>query len=426
MTLETGTVHVAVIGSGLAGSACAAGLRRAGAQVTVFEKAQTVGGRAATRRAGWIDASGAEQSVTFDDSTQHFTSAKRHFKPAVARAMAAGVVSAWRPRVHGVWPFELGQCLAASSMPSLCSHLLGDTTVHSNYTVRRLQRTGDGSWYVASDGMPLSGSFHHVVMALPPAQAAVLLAGHQDKWADVLMAKRIEPCWTLTAVTDDVDWPWDAAQIDRGPLSWVLRNDRVPGRAMPPGLAVWTVHATAEWSAAHADDDQQALIDKLQSALQARLPTSSGGNGPASFHYANVHRGRYPGSPVDCSNSIGSNGVWWDESLGLGVCGNFLGDGGLEAAWYSGDELAHCMAVSFELTEKAGCEGAALSKPARAALHIHLPLTDPQAVIHEATLELFSLAQGEASKFSVAGLKSRTASPSASAEPIDSSTERKL
>ena len=194
MTLDTNTIQVAVIGSGLAGSACAAGLLRAGAQVTLFEKAKNVGGHSATRHAGWIDASGAEQSVTFDDIAQYFTPARRRLKPVVARAMAAGCVSAWRPRVHAGWPLEAGQCLiGAPAMPTLCSHLIAGATVHLNRTVRRLQRTADGSWYVASAGMPLSGPFHHVVVALPPAHAAALLAGHQDEWADVLLAKRIEP-----------------------------------------------------------------------------------------------------------------------------------------------------------------------------------------------------------------------------------------
>ena len=403
MPLDTGTIQVAVIGSGLAGSACAAGLQRAGAQVTLFEKAKTVGGHTATGRAGWIDASGAEQSVTFDDIAQYFTPARRRFKPAVARAMAAGCVSAWRPRVHALWPLEAGQCLIATpAMPTLCSHLIAGATVHLNRTVRRLQRTADGSWYVASDGIPLSGPFQHVVVALPPVQAAVLLAGHQDKWADMLLAKRISPCWTLTAVTDDVDWPWDAAQPDRGPLAWVLRNDRVPGRTTPPGLAVWTAHATAEWSLAHLEDDPQALIDELQSALRTQLPTPSGGNGTIQWHYANVHGGRYPGSSVDCSDS---NEVWWDESLALGVCGNLLGDGGVEAAWYSGDELAECMAASFERTEVPGCGGAAMSTPTRTTSHIHSPLMDPPAVIHQATRVLVPPIQGEASQFAGAGLK---------------------
>ena len=352
MTLDPSSVRVAVIGSGLAGAACAAGLNRGGAHVTLFEKSRNVGGRMATRRAGWIDASGAEQSVTFDHGAQCFTPVRPRFKAVMARAMAAGSVGEWRPRVHAGWPVEAGRCLVATpAMPALCSHLLAGATVHLNRTVRRLQRAADGAWYVASDDAPLAGPFDHVVLAIPPAQAAVLLAGHQDAWADALMAKRMEPCWTLMAVTDDVDWPWDAAEPDRGPLAWVLRNDRVPGRTAPAGLAVWTAHATAEWSAAHLEDEPQAVNDELQSALRAQLPTPVSGRPPVRWHHTKVHRWRYAGPAVDCDDSFDSDESWWDEALGLGVCGDFLGGGGVEAAWHSGDELADCMAASFERIE---------------------------------------------------------------------------
>ena len=42
--------HVAVIGAGIAGLACAATLARAGIGVTLFEKSRRPGGRVATRR----------------------------------------------------------------------------------------------------------------------------------------------------------------------------------------------------------------------------------------------------------------------------------------------------------------------------------------------------------------------------------------
>jgi renalase len=380
---DTNTIQVAVIGSGLAGSACAAGLQRAGAQVTLFEKAKTVGGHSATRSAGWNDANGAEQSVTFDDIAQYFTPVKRRFKPVVTRAMAAGYVSAWHPRVHADWPLEAGQCLNVSpAMSALCTHLTAGATVHLNRPVQRLQRAANGSWYVQSEGVPLAGPFHHVVVALPPAQAAVLLAGHQDTWADVLVEKRVSPCFSLIAVTDDVDWPWDAARPSHGPLAWVLRNDRVPGRTAPPGLAVWTAHATAQWSLAHLEGDPQTLIDELQSALRLHLPTPSSGKPPTQWHYANVYRGHHPEPSVNCGDSIGSNEVWWDESLAVGVCGNLLGDSGVEAMWYSGDALAERMAASFEQTKVAGRNGATPTTPIRTTSHIIFPITALPAVIH--------------------------------------------
>ena len=352
MTFDPDSIHVAVIGSGLAGAACAAGLQRAGARVTVFEKSRNVGGRMATRRAGWVDASGAEQSVTFDHGGQCFTPVRPRFKAAMARALAAGCLSEWAPRVHAVLPIEAGRCLVATpAMPALCSHVLAGATVHLNRTVRRLQRAADGGWFVATDEAPLAGPFHHVAMAIPPAQAAVLLAGHQDSWAEALMAKRMAPCWTLRAVTDEVDWPWDAVEPDRGPLAWVIRNDRVPGRTAPAGLAVWTAHATAAWSAAHLEDDAQTVTDHLQSALRAQLPTATLGSPPLRWHHANVHRWRYAGPVAECDDSFDGDESWWDESLGLGVCGDFLGGSGIEAAWHSGDELADGMAASLERME---------------------------------------------------------------------------
>lgn len=352
MTFDTDPIHVAVIGSGLAGAACAAGLQRAGVQVSLFEKSRHVGGRMATRRAGWVDADGAEQSTTFDHGAQSFIPVKPRFKAVMSRAVAAGSASRWQPRLHAPRPVEAGPCFVATpTMPSLCTHLLAGATVHLHRTVRRLQRAADGAWYVAADGAPLAGPFHHVVLAMPPAQAAVLLAGHHDGWADALIAKRMLPCWTLMVASDDVDWPWDAAEPARGPLAWVLRNDRVPGRTAPPGVAVWTAHATAAWSAAHLEDDAQAVSTELQSALRAQLPGVRSGDRPIRFHHVTVHRWRYAGPAADGDDSLDNGPCLWDESLGLGVCGDFLAGGGVEAAWHSGDELADCMAISFERME---------------------------------------------------------------------------
>lgn len=349
MRPDSNPLRVAVIGAGLAGAACVSGLMPSGAQVSLFEKSRNVGGRMATRRVGWVDASGDAQAVTFDHGAQGFTPIRPRFKAVMARAMAAGCISEWQPRTHAAWPGVAGRCLVATpAMPALCSHWLAGATVHLNRTVRRLQRAVDGSWYVAAEGLPLAGPFHHVVLAMPPAQAALLLAGHQDGWADALMAKRMDPCWTLMAVTDDVDWPWDAAVPARGPLAWVLRNDRMPGRTAPPGLAVWTAHATVAWSAAHLEAQAPAVSEQLQMALRTLLPPTGRDNRPPKWHHAAVHRWRHAGPATDGADRAGGDASWWDESLGIGVCGDFFAGGGVEAAWHSGDELADCMAASFE------------------------------------------------------------------------------
>jgi renalase len=350
MPSHPGPVRVAVIGAGISGAACAAGLRRAGSHVTMFEKSMAVGGRMATRRAGWIDADGAEQSVIFDCGAHGFAPVRPRFKAVMTRAALAGCVSEWNPRVHMAWSEMGGPRLVASSQPlTLCDHLLADAAVHVGCTVRRLQRDLDGQWYVAVDSRPLAGPFDQVAVTVAPAQAALLVAGHQDAWADALMAKRMDACWTVMAVTDDVDWPWDAAEPQRGPLAWVLRDDRLPGRSVPAGLATWVAHATAEWSDAHSNRSPEAVKAKLQSALRAQLPAVGHGGRPVRWHHAAVHLWRQAGPVLECDDSFDTDECWWDGSLGIGVAGDYLAGGGVEAAWHSGDELADGMAFSSEL-----------------------------------------------------------------------------
>ena len=352
MTIDPAAIHVAVVGAGLSGAACAAGLRVAGVQVTLFEKSRNAGGRMATRRATWADASGTAHPVSFDHGAHYFTAVQPRFRAAMARAAAAGCVVEWQPIVHASRSSDTNRCFVPTpSMPALCRHLLAGASLNLNATVRRLQRAADGTWFVATDGAPLAGPFHYVVVALPPAQAAVLLAGHQDGWAEALMARRMEPRWTLMAVTDDVDWPWDAAELDRSPLAWMSRNDRVPGRTMRPGFAVWTAHATAEWSEAHLEAEPDVVRDQLRMALQSQLPSSNAAMQPVRWYHADVQRWRYAGSARDGMNGINGldgNKALWDESLGIGVCGDWLGGSGVEAAWHSGDDLADDMAASFE------------------------------------------------------------------------------
>lgn len=349
-SLEDSAEHprMAVVGAGLAGASCAQGLRRADAHVTVFERSRGTGGRMATRQVPWTDDSGVSHTFTFDHGAQCFTAIRPRFRSFIARAVAAGHAARWEPLIHAALPLASEPAFVpVPTSTALCDQLLSGCTLDLGRNVRRLQRSADGAWYLASDGAPLAGPFRHVVLAVPPAQAAVLLAGHHDVWASALATRRMEACWTLMAVTDDFDWPWDATEPAHGPLAWLVRNDRVPGRTAPPGVAVWTAHATAEWSAGRLGADPELVSAELQAALRSQLPMASRSGQSWRFHHVAVHRWSHAGPALDC-DSFAAGDAWWDETLGLGVCGDWLAGGGVEAAWHSGDELADAMAASFE------------------------------------------------------------------------------
>ena len=342
MSTSHPVLRVAVIGAGVAGAACAASLQRAGLRVSLFDKSRGIGGRMASRRAHWTDANGAEQATEFDHGAQHFSAQHPRFRALMARAQTVGCVAHWQPRVHAAWPglFEISSFVPTPNMPAFCRHLLAGVPLYLGQAVQRLQRGADGWQLVRADGTT-EGPFDQVMLAMPPAQAAVLLAGHHDVWADALAAIRMQACWTLMAVTSDVDWPWDAAEPAKGPLAWVARNDRKPGRVAPTGCATWVAQAGTAWSAAHLEDDPQAVAEALCSALQAQLLTGQG----LAWHHRSVHRWRYA---VPAAHTLDARECWWDASLGLGLCGDFFGGGDVEAAWRSGDELADTVEACLE------------------------------------------------------------------------------
>lgn len=346
--------RIAVIGAGVAGAACAAGLLRAGFDVTVFDKSRGVGGRMATRRAPWTDADGTPHLAEFDHGCPQFRVTRPRFRTVVDRAEKVGCVARWRQHVYGAFPAPKFRdvVVPTPNMPAFCRHLLSGMPLKLGRTVTGLLRRPDG-WHLQLAGgdagiteVGSDGPFEQVLLAIPPAQAATLLAGHHDDWAAALSSVRMNPCWTLMAMTDELDWPWDAAEPERGVLAWIGRNDRKPGHTeagsgTPPGVVRWVAHATPAWSLAHLEDDPALVTTALRAALGQLL---TGGPAP-HWHHTSVHRWRYAQL---AQPAAGGFDCQWDSGSGLGVCGDSFGDGSVEAAWCSGDELADAVAASFD------------------------------------------------------------------------------
>ena len=67
-----------------------------------------------------------------------------------------------------------------------------------------------------------------------------------------------------------------------------------------------------------------------------------------------MQRWRYAGAALDgiggldVIGDIDGNRTLWDESHGIGDCGDWLGGSGVEAAWHCGDDLADNMAAAPE------------------------------------------------------------------------------
>jgi renalase len=330
--MSLATPHtMAVIGSGLAGLSCAQALLQAGHTVHVFDKARGPSGRMSTRRSE--DENGPWQC---DHGAQYFTARDAAFRSEVARWQQAGVAAVWDARLASfdgsAWatshtPMErfVGTPRMTSPAAWLVHNLGEDSLTQWQTTVQQVERS-EGGWVITSaEHGPHRQRYAAVLLAVPAPQAVPLLKVVAPAGAAMATSARMRGSWAvMLRYSSPVSMPWDGAFINTGPLRWVARDSSKPGRT---GAETWLLHASPEWSEAHIEDSAESVSAALLTAFAAL-------GGPAPLA-ATAHRWRY----ADTEPAL-SQGSWWDASLRLGMCGDWLHGGKVEGAWLSGRALA--------------------------------------------------------------------------------------
>ncbi|MFO0122858.1 MAG: NAD(P)/FAD-dependent oxidoreductase [Inhella sp.] len=328
--------RVAIVGAGMAGARCGARLREAGMAVWVVDKARGPGGRLATRRARFVDAQGEERAVAWDHGCPGIEAQDARLQAWLHTQAALGRATLWQPQPG---PNE-GPATAppparwrgTASQPSLCHALLEGAATQWQTTVQALRRDG-AAWWLDTNGTSL-GPFSAVVLALPPAQAAPLLAPHRLDWARAAALVPMQPCWTWMGVSQaqaawgDGDW-WAPAD---GPLELVVRQTHRLDGPSAQGLDAWVAHARPGWSREQLESPPEAVAEALQAAVARVL------GHPVVWQHSLVHRWRYAQPVLPPAERWG--GARWDAHARLGQCGDFLAGHGVDAAWRSGEAVA--------------------------------------------------------------------------------------
>lgn len=339
MTTTAQALPVAIIGAGLAGLSCAQALVQAGHQVHVFDKSRGPSGRMSTRRTE--DPAGPWQC---DHGAQYFTARSVAFRAEVARWQQAGVAALWDARLASfdgsTWftpETPLERFVGTPRMTSPAAWLVqglqqaGERAqTQWQTTVQRLERQADG-WTITSAEHGLHAQrYSAVLLAVPAPQAVPLLQPVAAAGAAVAASARMRGSWAvMVRCPAPVPLPWDGAFINDGPLRWVACDSSKPGRTVPPGTETWLLHASPEWSEAHIEDSADTVTATLLAAFAAL-------GGPAThLVQATAHRWRYAHTEPALTQ-----GQWWDATMRVGMCGDWLNGGKVEGAWLSGQSLA--------------------------------------------------------------------------------------
>ncbi|MEI8030476.1 MAG: FAD-dependent oxidoreductase [Comamonadaceae bacterium] len=338
--------HIAIIGAGMAGIACARTLVQAGHRVSVFEKSRGFGGRMATRQSAF---------GTFDHGAQYFTARDPRFVRALQTV--PGLCKPWSANTVRVLD-EHGQ-IAAASLPALEAHwvpvpamnalvgrwaqpLMVAHQVELETRVTRLDRDALNPhlWQLHTQGVAgaqhVYSGFDAVLLAIPAEQARLLLNTSQkaDHLAQQLDMVQVAPCWTLMLAFPQAMQPglstlgpqWNAARSTHHRIAWLARESSKPGRG---AVERWTVQASAAWSQEHLEDDAKRVQAKL---LKAFSEVTGIRAEPA---HVDTRRWRY----AQTTQPLGRSHLW-DASTGLGVCGDWCLGHRVEDAFISGLELA--------------------------------------------------------------------------------------
>lgn len=306
MTEETA---VAVIGAGAAGLACARALAASGWPVTVFEKSHAPGGRCATRR---------RDGDEFDHGAPFAEVSDPAFAAAVARWRAAGTAAAW----PAAGP---GRVVGRPGMRDLLAPLADELAPAYGARICALSRDAAG-WMLAFDDARAPVRAGAVVLAIPAAQAAALLGRDAPEGLDGVV---MDPCWTVMARFDaPVAMAAEVVAGDGAPLALAIRNSAKPGRSSTAEQLV--LHAGADWTRAHLDDEG----DRIAHALRTALAGLTGGAVPAPAREM-VHRWLHARVSVPFGQTC-----YWDARRGIGLAGDWCTGPGVEAAWLSGTTLA--------------------------------------------------------------------------------------
>lgn len=319
---------IAIIGAGIAGLACAAGLTGAGHAVTLFDKGRRPGGRVATRRAG---------GAMFDHGAQFATARSGRFAALMAQLQADGVMAPWQAAFTGkgvAWaglpgmsalPGAMAKALAASGAVLHTERHVA--WLYDDNSIRHLPAAEARPGSTGETGGERTARFDSVLLALPAPQAINLLATRHPEFATRLGSVEIAPCWAVMASFADRIEAADVIRPASGPLAWIARNSSRPGQAASPDT--WVLHAGAAWSRAHLEDSAEQVAAALMGAFRLETATS------AEPVQQSAHRWRH----ALVETPLGASCLW-DSQTKLGVCGDWCLGPRVEAAFLSGEALA--------------------------------------------------------------------------------------
>ena len=314
---------VAVVGAGISGITTASNLAMNGFNVTVFEKSRGPGGRCATRR---------EKDFRFDHGAQYFTVSNEQFKNQVEGWLDEKIVGEWPARVVSTDGDNLDEVnkrtklyVGVPGMNAMTKALAQSLNVHYETGITGISFQ-NSQWHLETSLQVKVDPFDILILSMPPSQVDSLLPDYVPVKKAITKTTML-PCWAVMAVFDYIiPVSYDGAFVTDSALSWICRNNSKPGR---PDQETWILHASADWSQEHLEDNKEIIISDLLTEFK-RITSFS----DFKLIFSTAHRWRFAENDIN----FGEESVW-DPDHKIGICGDWFSDSKIEGAYLSAQNL---------------------------------------------------------------------------------------
>lgn len=305
---------VVVVGAGVAGVACAAGLTAAGIAVRVLERARTVGGRMASSH---IDGRPVDMGAAY------FTVRDPEFAQVVARWRTAGLARPWTAELAVLGGGERARApgpvrwAAPGGLRTLVEELASGLDVELEHEVRHV-----------GPGPVVDGELADLAVLAMPDPQALRLVHRSSPAAAPLVDRDWRPAIAVAAGWPSRQWAeLPAAFVNDHPVLSLIADD---GDRRGDAAPVLVAHTTADMARAHDADPGGAVgpvLATIRELLDVRAPPT----------WTHAHRWRYSSPAADRDRPFHL------DDDGIALAGDGWGSSKVETAWRSGTLLARAV-----------------------------------------------------------------------------------
>lgn len=319
-------MKIAIIGAGLSGLTAAHFLKDK-AEITLFDKSRGVSGRMSTRRA---------EPYFFDHGAQFFTAESQDFKEFITPLIRLGKIKTWHARFvefngneitqSRQWSEKHPHYVGAPHMNVIAKHLAENLNIQLNTRIASIIKSENG-WQLFDDTKHNLGTFDWVICAIPPLQAKDILPTSLACYQQIKNTK-MQSCFALMlGFKEPLDLNFDAALVRNKDISWISVNSSKPDR---PEAFSLLVNSTNNWAEQHIDDNKDKVTEYLCQQVSDVIGydvTDAQHKVVHAWHYANIEKQNKDTHILEKSHRIA-------------ICGDWLIQGRVEAAFKSGYDLA--------------------------------------------------------------------------------------